>query len=165
MKPWMDEKDIREIENILLNKKSKKLDILEWGSGGSTEYFTNFLIKSNIQFSWTSLEYNKSWYEKVLKLNLKNVILILFDVGNNKLKQRYTNMDDYVNYPISLNKKFDIILVDGRKRRRCMIIASKILKDNGTVLLHDAQRKYYSCSLKYFKWGKFLSKNLWSGNV
>lgn len=165
MQPWMDKSDIKIIEKLLLKQNKSYLDVFEWGAGGSTEYFTKFLTKHNISYHWTSVEYNKQWYETVRRLGLPDVDLKLFDVGNTDLKQRYTNMDDYVDYPFELNSKFDFIIVDGRKRRRCLLNAAKVLKQDGCVILHDAQRKYYHCAFNQFTNHKFLSKKLWVGHV
>ena len=163
MKPWMDNKDIHIIEKTLLGLGKKNINVLEWGAGGSTEYFTGFLKAHGIKYNWTSIEYNKVWAEKVLTLKIPDVSIVLFDVGNNALRQKYTNMDDYVKYPTTLNKKFDFILIDGRKRRRCLINSSKLLNTGSVVMLHDAQRKYYHCAFANFKTSIFLSTTLWMG--
>lgn len=161
IKPWMSSEDIKIIEKLLLGYNN--VSILEWGSGGSTKFFTNFLNHHKISYSWVSIEYNKKWYEKVSKWDMKNVKIYLFDCKNNNLKQKDTNMDDYINFPLSLKEKFDVIFVDGRKRRRCLINSTKILAQNGVVVLHDAHRKYYHCAFENFKTHKFLSKSLWCG--
>jgi hypothetical protein len=163
MKPWMEDKDIRLIEKLLLGLNKSHLNVLEWGAGGSTKHFTEFLTSKKITYDWTALEYNKNWFERVAAFNIPNVALALFDVGNDNLKQRNINMDDYVRYPMTLGKKFDFILVDGRKRRRCLINASQLLNAGGVVALHDAQRKYYHCAFASFKTSKFLSTTLWTG--
>jgi hypothetical protein len=139
---------------------------LEWGSGGSTIHFTDFLEKEGIPYSWTSIEYNKVWYEKVQEVvkSKPDVSLVLFDVGNTVLKQRYVNMDDYVNYPNTLNKKFDVVFVDGRKRRRCVLLAKNFLKNDGVVFLHDAQRTYYQCSFKEFSNQRLIGPTFWKGS-
>ena len=162
--PWMNKKDIMAIENIILKMKGP-ISVLEWGSGGSTKYFTEFMEKINKAFSWISIEYNKAWFDRVVGEKIKNTKIFLFDVGNDKLKQRNTNMDEYVDFPLSLNTKFDIIFVDGRKRRRCLINCVNLMKKDGNVLLHDAQRKYYHCAFKHFTSGIFLTKTLWLGNI
>lgn len=163
MKPWMSKEDISKIEALLLNRNKPHLSILEWGSGGSTLHFTSFLSRKGITYDWLSIEYNKKWAEKIKKKNINNTKIVLFDVGNDDLKQRYTDMDEYVNYPLLMNKLFDFILVDGRKRRRCLINASKLLFPNGVVTLHDAQRKYYHCAFSNYSYSKFLTKTLWVG--
>lgn len=163
MTPWMDGKDIRLIKNKIIAINKQHISVLEWGSGGSTEHFSKFMSDNNITYDWTSIEYNKEWYDKIVALNIPHAKIVLFDVGNTKLKQRNTNMDEYVAYPMTLNKKFDFILVDGRKRRRCLINASKLLLKDGVVFLHDAQRKYYHCAFKHFSDHKFLTNTLWMG--
>ena len=165
MQPWMNDKDIQLIENEVLSLNKQHLDILEWGSGGSTKYFSEFMSKHDISYSWVSIEYNKKWFKKISELKIPSAEIFLFDVGNSNLKQRNTNMDRYVEFPSSLEKEFDLILVDGRKRRRCLESAATLVKPSGVVLLHDAQRKYYHCAFKSFKDHSFLSKTLWRGNV
>ncbi len=168
--PLMKRNEIRIIEKELLSlyeHKTEPLEILEWGSGGSTHHFTRFLEKHDIPYKWTSIEYNKRWFEKIQKevADNKYIKMHLFDAGNDALKQRYTNMDEYVSFPKTLNKKFDFILVDGRKRRRCVLESKGLLSENGVVFLHDAQRPYYQCVFKKFPNGWFLGSSLWRGDL
>ena len=167
MKPWMKEGEIKSLEKILLNlgKKLSTLRILEWGSGGSTVHFTDFLKNRGIAYEWLSLEYNKDWYGEIRKLKSGDprAKIVLFDVGNAELKQRHANMDDYVSYPAKLGEKYDFILVDGRKRRRCLLEAKKLLLPGGVVVLHDAERKYYHCAFSRFPYSRFLRTSLWVG--
>ena len=167
MKPWMKEGEIKSLEKILLNlgKKLSTLRILEWGSGGSTVHFTDFLKNRGIAYEWLSLEYNKDWHDEIQKLKSGDprAKIVLFDVGNAELKQRHANMDDYVSYPAKLGEKYDFILVDGRKRRRCLLEAQKLLLPGGVVALHDAERKYYHCAFLRFPYSRFLRTSLWVG--
>lgn len=161
MKPQMQEAEIRLIEQELL-AHGGHIDVLEWGSGGSTVYFTKFLRDKGLSYSWLSLEYNKLWYEKIhdATKNDHAVKIALFDVGNTYLKQPDIPMNEYVEYPASLRKKYDVILVDGRKRRRCLIEALKLLKPGGVAILHDARRTYYHCAFRHFPDSRIV---LWSG--
>ena len=167
IKPFMHKGEIKEIKKRLLSlgKQNGKVDILEWGSGGSTYYFSKFLEDNNTEYTWTSIEYNRNWYNKVSDLikECKNTRVILFDVGNDNLRQRNIEMSEYVDYPKTLNKKFDFILVDGRKRRRCLIESRDLLSPNGAVYLHDAQRKHYHCALKNYPDSFFVGPFLWRG--
>ena len=166
MKPFMKKREVRLFKKHLLTQNHEGvLDILEWGSGGSTVYFTDFLESHSIPYTWTSIEYNKMWYEKIKEAtkHKPSVALVLFDVGNNNLKQRNIPMDEYVNYPKTLNKKFDIIFVDGRKRRRCILEAKHLLKEGGVVLVHDAQRTYYQCAFKEYPDQHFIGTSFWCG--
>ncbi len=138
------------------------VDVLEWGSGGSTVYYTKFLREKGVSYTWTSVEYNKRWYERVSDLvkSDPNTKLVLFDVGNDVLRQRDLPMDEYVNYPATLGKKYDVIFVDGRKRRRCVLEAARLLNPRGVVLLHDARRTFYHCAFAAYPDSRIL---LWSG--
>lgn len=161
MKPQMLPNEIVAIEKILLSH-APKLDILEWGSGGSTVYFTKFLRKRHIPYSLLSIEYNKKWFHEISGAveTDPNTRLVLFDVGNDYNKQPTIPMDEYVAYPATLGKKYDVIIIDGRKRRRCLLEASKLLKPNGDVLLHDARRTHYHSAFSAFPDSRML---LWSG--
>ncbi len=81
----------------------------------------------------------------------------VFDKGKlspfdpNHAADRLVNMDAYVNFPATLDKKFDFILVDGRHRRRCLLEASRLLKARGVAFLHDAYREYYHCAFDAFR--------------
>lgn len=161
MKPQMLDKEIAAIESILI-AQGKHVDVLEWGSGGSTVHFTRFLHDKGISYTWTSVEFNKVWYEKITNIlkDDKNVSLALFDVGNTNVKQPDIPMDEYVAYPSTLGKKYNVILVDGRKRRRCLLEASKILKPGGVALLHDARRSHYHSAFSAYPDSRMI---LWSG--
>ncbi len=169
IKPFMRKREIKIIEKqlFLLGKQNKKIDILEWGSGGSTVYFSQFLRDNNIQYNWLSIEYNKKWHDKISEIVSQDIDteVVLFDVGNDNLRQRNLEMNEYVNYPNTLNKKFDFILVDGRKRRRCLLEARSLIKFNGVVFLHDAQRKYYHCALEIYSNSLFVGAYLWKGKT
>lgn len=69
-------------------------------------------------------------------------------------------MTRYVNRPKKLKKKFDLIIVDGRKRVRCFNLAKTLLKPGGKIILHDAWRKEYLEALNKNE-GYFLTENLW----
>ncbi len=167
MYPQMQPQEIAVIEKILLSFKHS-VDVLEWGSGGSTVYFTEFLQKHGADYTWLSLEYNKEWYEKVFHAvkDDSRTSLVLFDVGNTKLKQNDLPMNEYVNYPRALGKKYDFILVDGRKRRRCLLEARQLLKPGGRVILHDARRTYYHSAFVSFPDRQILLfSGLWQGRL
>jgi len=162
MKPLMSEEDIKSVEKELL--KFDTLDVLEWGSGGSTVYFSNILDSKFIPFLWESIEYDVDWYIKVLKYigPVNDVRLHLFDEevlrNDDRRALRNVPMNEYVKFPKRLGKKFDVIFVDGRKRRR------DLLKPDGIVILHDAKREYYHCAMDKYD-GEYLSRMLWKGKL
>ncbi|MEA5536204.1 hypothetical protein [Crocosphaera sp. XPORK-15E] len=74
------------------------------------------------------------------------------------------NGDAYVGLPSKLNQKYDIILVDGRYRRRCVIESSSLMKPDGITLLHDAWRTYYHCAFTHFKHHRRIGEAWWIGS-
>jgi hypothetical protein len=164
MKPWMQEDQIKLVERILLTFKGRKINILEWGSGGSTLYFTEFLEKHNIDFNWISVEHSLKWYrsfiEKVPQAKIKVIL------KNQKKENPATiNLDHYVHFPreYALKNKnlrmFDFILVDGRARARCLIEAKYLVKEDGVILLHDAEREKYHYAFRYFDAWEMINSN------
>ena len=142
----------------------RPLQALEWGAGGSTVYFPALLDGHGISYRWVSVEYNREWYDRVQRgIAGLRVDLYLFDVGNERLTQRALPMDEYVAFPSTLGVSFDFILVDGRKRRRCLWEAARMIMPSGQVFLHDAHRGYYQCAFAAFSRGVFLTRSLWSG--
>ncbi|MEX0651993.1 MAG: class I SAM-dependent methyltransferase [Candidatus Paceibacterota bacterium] len=167
MIPQMSKQEVEIIEGALLSYGAH-VDVLEWGSGGSTVYFTEFLKKKGISYTWTSIEYNKIWYERITDIvkDDKGTSVVLFDVGNTDLKQPDVETDEYVTYPATLKKQYDLIFIDGRKRRRCVLEAKKLLKQNGVVFLHDARRTYYHCVFSEYADSRILLwTSLWQGKL
>ncbi len=149
----MSEMDILAFKNILAGYE--EIDVLEWGSGNSTKYFTKFLASKGIPYTWDAVEHDKSWYEAIRRQELPNVNMI------------YAERDSKQYY--DMNRKYDVIFVDGRNRRKCLIKAKQLLKPGGVVLLHDADREYYHPGFEGYH-GKILNpKNgmprLWKGTL
>ncbi len=153
----MQEHQIKIIEHELMHLKKSEISVLEWGCGGSTVYFTEFLKGHGIGYTWISIEHNPEWYAKVSAYlsNNKNVSLYLFDPDSNK--------GEYVKFPSHLGKKYDFILVDGRKRKECLIEAKKLLNQHGVVILHDAQRSRYHGAFKHYSDSRFIDRGMWQG--
>ena len=166
-RPWMEQSDVDLIEARLVGNHLPAINVLEWGSGGSTVHFPAALKSKGIKYHWLSLEYNASWYSHITALTRHDIDIevVLFDVGNNELQQRNAEMQNYIHYPASLNQKFDVIIIDGRKRRRCLLEAARLLNSGGAAFLHDAERTYYHCAFSSFRSGEFLSKKLWVGTA
>lgn len=153
------------IERAAKNKKF--INILEYGSGKSTIYFSEFLKNKGIKFFWYAVENYIPCYEELTAMikahNLtKNVKCLLKNPTTirNKDIQEKLNMNDYIYFPRALNIEFDVILVDGRQREKCLKLASEILSSTGTAILHDAEREKYHTAFQYFKnKGDFICEN------
>lgn len=141
------------------------VNVLEWGAGGSTVYFTRFLAGLGVNYTWTSVEHDIQW-AKALEPHLDTAFaqVCLFTCDGDPRQNRKLPMDDYVNFPRSLHRQWDLILVDGRRRRRCLLEAPRCLQPHGVCLLHDAERVYYHCAMEVFPIRRFLAgTRLWAG--
>ena len=194
----MTVRDADLLEQFLLRifkKTQKKLQIVEWGGGRSTCWYTNILEYFEVPYSWLMLEYNREFFDSEIKDTIskrkgsriyysedipddlldivqKNVgptsivfnhgTLAPFDTGI--MEERCVNMDEYVDFPKKLNLETDIFIVDGRKRRRCLLQAQSLLQDGGYVLLHDAWRKHYQCAWDVYTSHRRIGDELWIGS-
>jgi SAM-dependent methyltransferase len=149
--PFMDVNEIKAIISCLKTFRGP-VDVLEWGSGNSTLYFSSFLEPGS---EWQALEHNREWANKVQqRINTQHRDdVYLHHVANNTSFNDgvddgdFASFYDYVLYPLGLGKQFDLILVDGRARVDCMRLGWKMLKANGVMVLHDAQRQEYQCGV------------------
>jgi len=180
--PAQTRKDIQIFKGIFEDFSGKKINIFEWGSGFSSIYFSEYLRKRNVEFQWHSIDNNKTWHEKVLLMLKKRglnayVQLYLKEFLSfwEKPEWRWKNIPppcgmfrpkseserSYVSFPKSLNKKFDVIIIDARFRRHCLRIAKEVLSPQGVVVMHDAQKKHYHSGLELFQYGKFFETGEW----
>lgn len=138
----MSDQDIR-----LILKYLKKDDImLEWGSGGSTLYFSKFVKE------YYSIESNEKWYNKILKEKDENVSMFFCppNAGRTVPSQKHQFID-YINQVEKLGKSFDKILIDGRARFFCAEQAFNYLKSDGILFFHDWVREWYHSTLIYYE--------------
>ncbi|MCZ7684802.1 MAG: hypothetical protein M5U28_40910 [Sandaracinaceae bacterium] len=107
--------------------------------------------------------------QMLLRSRFPAVDFVLFDYGRLRPflpeggADRTVSMDDYVGLPATLGVAFDLVLVDGRKRRRCLLEAARVISDEGVAVLHDAQRPYYHCAFGAFPAHQSLGDILWVG--
>jgi len=122
--PWMNYNIITFLEDRL----KKDLSLFEYGSGYSTIFYSNLV--SNV----VSVEYDKNWLSRIQEMLPKNAELI------------YKELDidgDYCRTILDTNKRYDVIIVDGRDRVRCAKNAIHSLTDRGVIIFDDSQRERY----------------------
>jgi len=129
MKPWMHNDEI-----FLVLKHLYYTDVLlEWGSGGSTTYFSPFVKK------YYSIEHDDDWYNELKPQIPSNVELyhVPWDSARTLPTQR-NQFKTYIEYVDKLNiKKFDKVFIDGRARGWCAEYALKYLHQVSIVFIHD----------------------------
>lgn len=116
----------------------KPKTILEWGPGHSTRIMASECPDAEID----SYETDERYYQ-----------VARFDfVNNSHVRIHYVpDQLECAKAPILLDKWFDLIFVDGRKRVTCMKTAKDILASDGVVLLHDCEREEYAEGIKLYR--------------
>jgi len=127
--PWWSRDAIDVVEQILHED-----DIaLEFGSGRSTIWIGQRVKKV------TSVEHNKSWFEKVStsidKQGINNIDLSLYSSEN------YLSVLGGFEH-----NSLDFVVVDGIKRGECALKSFPILKKGGVMVIDDAHRFFPSQS-------------------
>ena len=97
-----------------------------YGSGNSTLYYA-----ARVKHVYT-IEHDKDWYERVKSTLPKNTSLY-----HSQLSGQY---EKSIELP---GIKFDVIIVDGRRRNNCLKEAVNYIKENGIIVLDDSERESY----------------------
>lgn len=103
-------------------------------------------------------------------LGATDLVVVLFDAGElcpfqpGRRADRQANLDDYVALPRLLGFECDVAVIDGRKRRRCILEAAGLLDNEGLVLVHDAWRTYYQCAFSTYVSGRRFGDEWWVGS-
>lgn len=155
--PWLPYQATNYIESTLDNSPDS-LEIFEWGTGGSTLWFTK-----NIKTKWLiSVEHNLDWSNKV-KSELSQVEHCPYihhfvppepsslgsDPGNPEhYKSASTELGEvnFRRYVSVIDKYglFDLILIDGMARASCLAHAFNHIKPGGCIVLDNTgDRPYY----------------------
>lgn len=142
MKPYMNNKEIEFIRSFF----SDRFDVLEWGSGGSTIYFSKFCNR------YFSIEHDKSWYDKINKIKPENVKY--YYVKNNLPRSHPTKKEEFIDYINFVDKigvrRYDLVLIDGRARKFCAEKVLDYVDDESLVFIHDWERKEYHSVLEFY---------------
>ena len=181
--PGMSLGDMTIIKSLLTSIESPKLRIFEWGSGTSTAYYSKFLKSIGRDFEWHSSENSAAWRDrtekKVRRAKLADQVQVHLSefpafwelpgftwdepVPPSSVTES-PNAVRYVNMPLELTGQYDVMIVDGRYRRRCLLVAKQVLAPGGVAFLHDAQKPQYHSSLSEFSHSKFITTGTMPGS-
>lgn len=126
MKPWLTTQAVIFLDQLL--KSLPQSHMLEFGSGNSTLWF------AQRAYRLISIDHDIRWHTVVKEQcqQFSNVDLRL--IPGTYYTICATFPDNY----------FDIILVDGKDRVRCIQESLRILKPGGIIMLDDAERTRYA---------------------
>lgn len=134
-------------------RKREQPSVFEYGSGASTLWLARRAHRV------TSIEHDAQWH-KVIKSRLlayPNVKLRFVPPdGDTQRDEHYASAkpnargDTFSAYVQAINDEggeFDLIVIDGRCRSRCMEIAPLYLKSDGLIIFDNSGRKRYRASI------------------
>jgi hypothetical protein len=167
--------------------------VLEWGSGRSTLWYPRYLQTLGRAHLWVTVEHDRDFCARALAPHLPTTARVTslgspaqdlppllarptdglwvytFNGGlvrpdlPDHIADRDVNLDAYVEMPRRIGVSFDIAIIDGRKRRRCLAVAAEVLVAGGYVLLHDAWRNYYQPGMAAYASGRRFGDEWWVG--
>ena len=174
-------------------ERRSPLRVLEWGSGRSTLWYPSYLQKLGHCHLWVTLEHDHAFCARALIPHLPTMARVIslgspaqaplpplkrpteglwlytFDGGvvrpdlPGHIADRDVNLGAYVELPRGMGVGFDLVIIDGRKRRRCLGVAAEVLVADGHVLLHDAWRGHYQPGMAAYSSGRRFGDEWWVG--
>lgn len=121
--------------DFLEDRLTEDLSVFEYGAGNSTLWFAKKASKV------TSVEDDKMWMDILSQRIRENTVIYHEDV----------NSSDYVNKPVLLKEKFDVIVVDGRRRVECIQNSYDSLTDRGVLILDNSDRSSYDVGRNFLR--------------
>ena len=140
--PWLTFLSVEWLEKNL----NKNMMIFEWGSGGSTFFFSTRTKKV------ISIEHDKEWYknvsEKITEHNIQNCDYFLVEPQS----PDESNFNEYSDFIKKYEDNyFDVAIVDGKARNECIIAAKSKIRPGGHIILDNSERKIYKTGIETLK--------------
>lgn len=112
--------------HFLKDRIRQDFSVFEYGSGNSTLWYAQRVA------SITAVEHDEAWYHLVKPKLPSNASTIYRARG-----------EAYIHAVGEKQERYDIIIVDGRDRVKCVQYAKDYLTDQGIIILDNSERKYY----------------------
>lgn len=128
--PWLTYPFLAFIQDRL----NSDILLFEYGSGYSTLFWAGNLKRV------FSVEHDLRWHEKMKSKLPDNVVY------------KYASLDDnYVGSISETGVKFDVIVIDGRKRVECALLAPNFLKMGGVIIWDNSLRIQYKKGIEFLE--------------
>jgi len=128
--PWMN----YGIIHLLKQRLNNQLELFEFGCGYSSLFYAK-RVKSI-----TSVEHNEKWY---------NTVRTMLPCNANVIYQSEDQDGKYARKITGMNKKYDIVIIDGIDRVNCVKQSIHHLQPSGVILLDDSDRAEYKEAFDY----------------
>jgi predicted O-methyltransferase YrrM len=121
--PWISYSSVNYLKKFL----TKDSRVLEFGSGMSTVWYSKYAGEV------FSVEDYSPWYDKMSKIfQSKNVKNITYKFINNE--------KEYSTFMSEDKTGFDLIMVDGSYRSKCILNSAKLLRPGGIIYLDNSDK-------------------------
>jgi len=137
--PWMNYPFVEFIRKRL----TKEMSVFEYGCGYSTMFYAKYV--NHI----TSVESDREWYEKIKAEIPSNSTLIYQEKDEDGKYCRIINTTE---------KKYDIIIIDGKDRNNCAVQALGNLKGKGIIVFDDSHFPKLKEGIEYLE--KIFNKKI-----
>jgi hypothetical protein len=119
------------------------LNVLEWGSGESTDVLLKE-VDSRESGRLVTIDHNLSYQEEVLAdlMGKPRLIALALDLTGD-LDADSPELT-YATKPLSMARYWDLIVIDGRRRLECALVASIVSLPGTVIALHDYRRARYA---------------------
>ncbi|WP_026999672.1 class I SAM-dependent methyltransferase [Eisenibacter elegans] len=140
--PWYSYAAIRFLEPRL----SPDFRVLEYGAGNSTLWYAQ-RVRSVL-----AIEHDSAWVKALTPLLPDNAKILHKPL---EPKEAYTQAAENPSQP------FELIIIDGRLRNRCVAAALQWLSDDGVLILDNAERAHYAKARRLLQEKGFKYLEFW----
>ena len=134
--------------HFLEERLKKDMKVFEFGSGLSSLFYARKC--KNV----TAIEHDSGWYNEVKSHNSSNLSIYLKDLKSGN--------GDYEKAIFDFDEQYDLIVVDGRKRNKCIFNCIKKLSETGVIILDDSHREKYLPGKQFLEEQGFKSIRMFS---
>jgi hypothetical protein len=161
--PWFTYASI----DFLKNRIQKTHHIFEYGSGGSSIWFSKHAQ------SVDSVEHHEGWYNKIIQLAkpLPNLKVSLVQLKKNHQSLEYAILafirddegnNNYINHVNTTEKKYHIVIIDGLFRNDCLVACLSNLTKDGIIILDNTNySKELDFGIKFMRQEGFKQLDFW----
>lgn len=146
---------------LILDSCEENGTILEFGSGGSTRWFSENMQEGQ---NLVSIEHDKDWWNLVIAEvgTKKNTFVVLFERDEPFIHRSYGTpirenpcfLQKYIASDLIVNtlRKASVVFVDGVARSACLAMSAWYCKPGTHVFIHDTPpRNWYDWPLRFFE--------------
>lgn len=131
--PWITYPAI----DFIASKVNREMTVFEFGSGASTQWWARRVKLVDV------FEHDAGWFKKVSAEKPVNANLFLYD------------NDLYFTEIKRTAHEYDIVVIDGRDRNKCLASALAALKKDGVIIWDDSEREEYNASFEILRHAGF----------